>query len=668
MVAGIFAERNAERPSSATFAHFVEVCGMMTPFARGKAKDPRTFEDGLCKALGWYFPLMAKLGVRSLEALIFRKYPYACPYCGKCPHYDPDCKQARKSIREVNPQLVLRLQAENAARRPKTLNEWQLMFSEIYPRAVGDDVRSTLGLMEELGELAEAMRVFERYPKYFAGEAADVFSYIMGLANEHAVRETQQDREFSFEEVFLRRYPGLCVQCGYQVCCCPAIPDATVGRLAKELDLGASESLFNRSPSVAEASAKQASEAVLDRLGGYTSVAAQFPFDRGDTNRTLVVLCLRLADLVSESRPQVAERLQRAAIRVSETATYSGSRSRNDEVSELASILADVWPSIGEVSMHGDQALAGQVRTLLTKETVERVCRIGIVTALPLEFAAMKAMLDSPTDYRAEHDPNDCIVGTIPSRDGRSVHTIAVTLLKAMGNNSAAASASHLLRSFPKVEDVLMVGICGAIPTFTEASTHVRLGDIVILDQRGILQYDHVTVATDNPPTLRAPNKSPSARLLGRARVLQSEGYEGRHPWEQLISRASHLTNAARPPEQSDILHRADGSIVEHPSDPDRRLNLPRVHQGGIGSANVLLRDGAWRDQLGAAHELRGVEMEGSGIADGTWIAGQGYLVVRGACDYCDKWKNKEWQGYAAVVAAAYARALIESLPTVVSP
>jgi nucleoside phosphorylase len=31
-------------------------------------------------------------------------------------------------------------------------------------------------------------------------------------------------------------------------------------------------------------------------------------------------------------------------------------------------------------------------------------------------------------------------------------------------------------------------------------------------------------------------------------------------------------------------------------------------------------------------------------------------LVIRGICDYSDSHKNKKWQGYAAMAAAAYAR------------
>jgi tetratricopeptide (TPR) repeat protein len=38
-------------------------------------------------------------------------------------------------------------------------------------------------------------------------------------------------------------------------------------------------------------------------------------------------------------------------------------------------------------------------------------------------------------------------------------------------------------------------------------------------------------------------------------------------------------------------------------------------------------------------------------------------LVIRGICDYCDSHKNKEWQPYAALVAAAYAKAVLMQVP-----
>lgn len=55
-------------------------------------------------------------------------------------------------------------------------------------------------------------------------------------------------------------------------------------------------------------------------------------------------------------------------------------------------------------------------------------------------------------------------MGTIPAKDGIGSYIVAVPLLEEMGNNRAAAAASHLLKSFPTVEDVLMAGIAGGIP------------------------------------------------------------------------------------------------------------------------------------------------------------------------------------------------------------
>ena len=91
------------------------------------------------------------------------------------------------------------------------------------------------------------------------------------------------------------------------------------------------------------------------------------------------------------------------------------------------------------------------------------LCRFGIVAALPKEFAAVRAMLDAPEIRSIEGDPNDYLIGSIPSADASGVHHVVVTLLKKTGNNSAAAAASHLIRSFATVTDVLMVGIAGGV-------------------------------------------------------------------------------------------------------------------------------------------------------------------------------------------------------------
>jgi hypothetical protein len=38
-------------------------------------------------------------------------------------------------------------------------------------------------------------------------------------------------------------------------------------------------------------------------------------------------------------------------------------------------------------------------------------------------------------------------------------------------------------------------------------------------------------------------------------------------------------------------------------------------------------------------------------------------LVIRGICDYSDTHKNMEWQGFAAMMAAGYAKDLLRQIP-----
>lgn len=344
MVAHIYGEQNAHRPASATFSHFVEVCGMLTVHARSKRREGVTFMDSLCKALGWYFPLLAQFRVTSVEELVFRKYPDVCPYCRLTPHQDIRCKTTRGTSRTVDHSALRGEYEKNASRRPLGISEWQSMFQRIYPRSLDDAraARSTLGLFEELGELAEAVRVFERYPKYFAGEAADVFSYLMGLANEHMLLEQQDDKSFNLEDEFVKRYPGLCVQCGCPVCVCPSVPESTVGRMAKELDVSGTERLFHLEYDAFRQESKEISNRVLNKLGGYAGLVEQFPFDRGDTNKALVLLCLRAADAAQATNSVVADALRSAAIKIGSSSTYAGSRRPQAQIETLVNSVREM--------------------------------------------------------------------------------------------------------------------------------------------------------------------------------------------------------------------------------------------------------------------------------------------------------------------------------------
>lgn len=84
----------------------------------------------------------------------------------------------------------------------------------------------------------------------------------------------------------------------------------------------------------------------------------------------------------------------------------------------------------------------------------------------------------------------------------------------------------------------------------------------------------------------------------------------------------------------------------------------PAIHYGLIASGNQLMKDALIRDRLAAEKDVLCFEMEASGLMN-TFPC----LVIRGICDYSDSHKNKGWQGYAAMVAAAYARDLLRRIP-----
>ncbi|KAL4807523.1 hypothetical protein BDV18DRAFT_102847 [Aspergillus unguis] len=124
------------------------------------------------------------------------------------------------------------------------------------------------------------------------------------------------------------------------------------------------------------------------------------------------------------------------------------------------------------------------------------------------------------------------------------------------------------------------------------------------------------------------------------------DAYTIRGELDQLFEASySHLRlrNTCRKCDQKRLIHR-----------PDRESTDPVIHYGTIASGNQVIKDSLLRDRLGRELGAYCVEMEAAGLANNFPC-----LVIRGICDYADSHKNKEWQGYAAAAAAAYAKELL---------
>ncbi|QJW98669.1 phosphorylase family protein [Frigoriglobus tundricola] len=294
---------------------------------------------------------------------------------------------------------------------------------------------------------------------------------------------------------------------------------------------------------------------------------------------------------------------------------------------------------------------------------------IAIITALPKEFAAVECLLDAVEDIAIP----GCGAGRRYTRANLSAtsggsHKVVLALMADMGNNIAAIRAALLLEHFPTVEAIIMTGIAGGIPHPAKLEDHVRLGDIVVSNRNGVVQYDNLKSGRKGKivvDTVRAAPRPPAAKLLEAVRYLEARALRGVEPWHEHIDRACQSLNIARPSAETDVLHHSTNrqEVITHPDDTRRKPGRPLIFQGPIAAANILLKDPVRRDRLRDAHGVKAVEMEGSGIADATWHADNGYLVVRGICDYCDMSKDDAWQAYAAAIAAAYTIALIASMP-----
>jgi nucleoside phosphorylase len=295
-------------------------------------------------------------------------------------------------------------------------------------------------------------------------------------------------------------------------------------------------------------------------------------------------------------------------------------------------------------------AVAGARDERERAEALAKRVTVGIVTALPKEHVAVKAMLDGPVDH------GDYVLGEVPAKGG-GTHAVALTR-SGMGTTRAAARATRLLEAMPEIDALLMVGIAGGMPNPGNAWEHVRLGDVVVSDDRGVIDYGLVSKARDGDQVVtehRNPPRPPSPQLLEAVEDLIGGEHEGKRPWVDLLRRGNKLKNSARPGEETDVL--LGGAA--HPVDPDRVPGEPRIFHAAIASSGVLLKDPVKRDRLRDRFGVRAVEMEGAGIADAAWAGEVGYLVVRGICDYCDQNKGYLWQEYAAIAAAAYARAVL---------
>jgi nucleoside phosphorylase len=99
---------------------------------------------------------------------------------------------------------------------------------------------------------------------------------------------------------------------------------------------------------------------------------------------------------------------------------------------------------------------------------------------------------------------------------------------------------------------------------------------------------------------------------------------------------------------------RAEWEVTRHV----REDSDPQPHFGIIASGNTIIKNAEARERLRDKTGAICCEMEAAGLMQDFPC-----IIIRGICDYADSHKNKKWQGYAALAAAAYAKELLGYVP-----
>jgi pyrimidine deaminase RibD-like protein len=232
----IYWNRNYYKDTFYIFTHLVEVIGGLSLLASSKKKEGVDGEAYIAKAIAWWFALCGKVGIKSVEEMLWNKFPRVCPYCQNNPHLPDECTERKLQAKGVDWDTLEKVGEKNE--KPKNIGEWQLMFSSIYPAQQTEEYGPSFArLSEELGELAEALRIFSSVPGYFLSEACDVFAWLMHIQN---IIETKKGilkakRGELLNASLANSYPDICLDCSKPVCACPPVLSKTIGRIGHEV-------------------------------------------------------------------------------------------------------------------------------------------------------------------------------------------------------------------------------------------------------------------------------------------------------------------------------------------------------------------------------------------------------------------------------------------------
>lgn len=240
--------------------------------------------------------------------------------------------------------------------------------------------------------------------------------------------------------------------------------------------------------------------------------------------------------------------------------------------------------------------------------------------------------------------------------------------------------------TFSDIEHVLLVGVAGGVPHYTDFYNHVRLGDVIMAtpNANGFLYVFCDRIDRDEEKdALRYALKSwaPRDPVLQQTFQKLNEQFQAdpsHGTWEQYIADGQSLllgqeVHFQRPSPDTDHLYMNIGGndVIEvgHPPIPEEakewyREGVPMIRSGAIGAGKPVIQEDSLRQDFSYRHNCASFDTEFDQVLES--IVGNrkdSFAFIRGVSDYLDGTKNVEWQPYSALAAAAFTKSLIEALP-----
>lgn len=294
---------------------------------------------------------------------------------------------------------------------------------------------------------------------------------------------------------------------------------------------------------------------------------------------------------------------------------------------------------------------------------------VGWISSIPIELAAAKTVLDR------EHEQLPLLkyAQSVYSLGEIHKHNVVIVCLPlgTQGHIPAASVARDMQSTFPRIEFWLLVGIGGGVPT---EKNDIQLGDVIVSkpsgEYGGVIQYDfgrtmqhgifeRTGVLNKPSEILRSAVSALTARhILKQSRIPRIlDEVQKENPSFEFPGRSNDQlfeTTYVHPP-HAQTCQSCDRDSIRHRKIRD--TDYPKIHYGLIATGNELMRDAVRRDQLAKELDILCFEMEAAGLMDR-----HSCLVIRGISDYADSHKNDDWQPYAALTAAAYAKDLLHEI------